>query len=163
MSSQETPNPTEEQILRARHATMEHIARVRDLLNVAVKMLLDRGDEHDLCKLESPEIEYFAAYNDRLHGSTYGSPEFNATKSLMKPALDHHYANSNHHPEHYPDGVGDMTLIDLLEMFIDWKASSERHLNGNILMSIEVNAHRFDMGSMLRRIFENTAREFDQS
>jgi len=44
----------------------------------------------------------------------------------MKPALEHHYALYRHHPEHFQNGIDDMNLIDLVEMFADWKASSER-------------------------------------
>ncbi len=52
-----------------------------------------------------------------------------------------------------------MTLIDLIEMLVDWKAASERHNDGNILKSIEKNSSRFNMGVQLCRIFENTAKE----
>jgi hypothetical protein len=75
----------------------------------------------------------------------------------MKPALDHHYANNSHHPEHYKNGIDDMSLLDLVEMICDWKAASERHNNGNIRKSIEVNGKRFEMSPQLIRIFENTA------
>lgn len=55
--------------------------------------------------------------------------------------------------------VNDMTLIDLVEMIVDWKAASERHNDGNILKSIELNGQRFEMSPQLIRIFENTAKE----
>lgn len=53
--------------------------------------------------------------------------------------------------------VNDMNLVDLLEMICDWKAASERHNNGNIRKSIEINADRFGMSPQLTKIFENTA------
>ena len=31
---------------------------------------------------------------------TYGSDEYKACLTEMKPALDHHYAANRHHPEH---------------------------------------------------------------
>ena len=52
--------------------------------------------------------------------------------------------------------INDMTLIDLVEIFCDWKASSERHNDGNIRKSIEVNTDRFGMSPQLVRILENT-------
>lgn len=52
--------------------------------------------------------------------------------------------------------VNDMNLIDLLEMFADWKAASERHNDGNIRKSIEKNADRFGLSPQLVRILENT-------
>ena len=55
-----------------------------------------------------------------------------------------------------------MTLIDLLEMFCDWKASSLRQNDGNLLKSIEVNADRFNIDNQLKQIFMNTARMIDE-
>ena len=54
-----------------------------------------------------------------------------------------------------------MTLIDLVEMFADWKAASERQKDGNLLKSIEVNASRFHIGDQLKQILMNTASVFD--
>lgn len=141
--------------------TMRHIERVRNLLNMVIRDLSHRGEEHDQTKLESPEVELFTEYTNKLKDVTYGSPEYNSFLAAMKPALDHHYANNSHHPEHWPNGIEDMSLIDLIEMFCDWKAASERHNDGNILKSIEKNTTRFGMSQQLARIFANTAKMFD--
>jgi hypothetical protein len=50
-----------------------------------------------------------------------------------------------------------MNLIDLVEMLCDWKAASERHNDGNIRKSIEINASRFTISPQLVKILENTA------
>ena len=50
-----------------------------------------------------------------------------------------------------------MDLFDVLELFIDWKAAGERHGNGNIYKSIEINKERFKMSDQLVDIFTNTA------
>ena len=55
-----------------------------------------------------------------------------------------------------------MTLIDIIEMFCDWKASTLRHNDGNLLKSIEVNAERFNMDGQLTAILMNTARMLDE-
>lgn len=91
---------------------------------------------------------------------TYGSDEYKKCLQAIKPALDHHYANNSHHPEHYKQGIDDMDLLDLVEMLADWKAASERHNDGNILKSIEINGKRFEMSPQLIRIFENTAKRY---
>jgi hypothetical protein len=57
--------------------------------------------------------------------------------------------------------VNDMNLVDLIEMFCDWKASSTRHNDGNIRKSIEINGNRFNLSPQLIKIFENTAELFD--
>jgi hypothetical protein len=44
----------------------------------------------------------------------------------MKPAIQHHYKANSHHPEFYDNGVEGMSLFDVLEMLLDWKAATER-------------------------------------
>lgn len=139
--------------------TFRHIERVRNLINLFVVNMLERAEKHDQSKLVSPELEYFAEYTDKLAGLTYGSPEYKSSLAAIKPALDHHYANNSHHPEHYKNGIDDMSLMDIVEMLLDWKASSERHNDGNIHKSIEINGVRFNMSPQLVRILENTAKE----
>jgi hypothetical protein len=79
--------------------TFRHIERVRNLLNVVMRDLMDRAEKHDQSKLESPEVELFAEFTPKLAGSTYGSPEYEGFRKAMGPALDHHYAKNSHHPE----------------------------------------------------------------
>ena len=139
------------------HDTWRHIHRVQHYLLMVVKVLIDRAHKHDQSKLAPPEVGPFSEVTDRLAGITYGSQEYiETTRTVLGPALVHHYANNRHHPEHFVNGVNDMTLVDLMEMFCDWKAASERHQDGNIRKSIDINAERFDMSPQLRRIFENT-------
>lgn len=143
--------------------TFRHIERVRNLLNLMAIDLIRRGEQHDQSKLESPEVELFTEFTPKLAASTYGSSEYEGFRQSMWPALEHHYAKNSHHPEHWPNGINDMNLLDLLEMFCDWKAAGERHNNGNILKSIEVNANRFNISPQLVRIFQNTAKVFDSN
>ena len=136
--------------------TMRHMELVRNLIDKIIIELLKRAREHDQTKLKAPEVELFTEYTDKLRHLTYGSTEYEECRAQMGPALDHHYANNRHHPEHFKDGIDDMNLIDLLEMFCDWKASSTRHNDGNIRKSIEINGNRFGMSPQLIRIFENS-------
>ena len=139
--------------------TFRHIERVRNLIGTVIADLLRRAEEHDQSKLESPEVEIFSdASTPALGPITYGSKEYEDSRKKVEKALLHHYAKNSHHPEHYKDGVNDMSLLDILEMFLDWKASSERHHDGNILKSIEKNADRFGLSPQLIRILENTAK-----
>lgn len=142
--------------------TIKHIERVRHYLKFFTDALTMRGIAHDHEKLESPEIEVFAEHTDALADSTYGSEEYEAHLKAMKKALDHHYAKCRHHPEHFEKGINDMTLIDIVEMLCDWKASTERQHDGNILKSIEKNAQRFGYDDQLKRIFINTVKLFEE-
>lgn len=142
--------------------TMKHIERVRELIRVFVSKLVTRAIEHDKLKLEKPEVDVFAEYTPKLKEYTYGSEEYQNCLSEMNGALQHHYANYRHHPEHFDKGINDMNLVDLVEMFCDWKASSERQLNGNLLKSIDVNAARFNINAQLKQILINTAKMYDE-
>jgi len=97
-----------------------------------------------------------------LKNLTYGSEEYKAALEGLGPALSHHYANNRHHPEHFENGVNDMTLLDVIEMFIDWKAACLKHNDGNLRKSIDINAKRFSIDSQLTQIFKNTVAEMDR-
>lgn len=157
--AQEAPKMT---IAECQVETQKHIESVRKYIRFILDKLDNRGVKHDSSKLESPEVEIFAENTLQLSTLTYGSDEYNASLEKMKPALDHHYASNRHHPEHFVNGINDMTLIDILEMFCDWKASTLRHNDGNLLKSIEINADRFNMDGQLKAILMNTARMLDE-
>ena len=142
--------------------TQKHIEAVRRYIRFMIDKIEMRGVKHDSSKLESPEVEVFAEYTPKLSSTPFGSEEYYANLEGMKPALDHHYAFNRHHPEHFANGINDMTLVDILEMFCDWKASTLRHNDGNLLKSIEANAERFQMDGQLRQILINTARMLDE-
>lgn len=142
--------------------TQKHIEAVRKYIRFMIDKLDMRGVKHDASKLESPEVELFAELTPQLASLTYGSDEYQASLDALKPALDHHYASNRHHPEHFNNGINDMTLIDIIEMFCDWKASTLRHNDGNLLKSIELNAERFNMDGQLKAILINTARMLDE-
>lgn len=145
----------------ARFKTMRHIETVRNFINLCIIELLHRAEQHDQSKLEEPEAKMFDEYTQKLRAVTYGSEEYKNFLKELKPILDHHYAHNRHHPEHHKNGFKDMTLIDVMEMLCDWRASSMRHNDGNILKSIEINQARFGYSEDFKTILENTAKWID--
>lgn len=144
----------------SRPETYEHIAVVQNLLHRVVKELLDRADAHDRSKLSSPELEVFDEMTPRLRELTFGSEEYKECLHEMGPALQHHYReNSGHHAEGNPRGIRGMTLIDLIEMAMDWSAAVRRHDDGDILKSVEINQDRYRFSDELRDVLINTYRE----
>jgi hypothetical protein len=188
--------------------TLVHIGRVRTLLNWCVLHLLTRGEVHDQSKLEPPEVSVFTEFTPKLKNSTYGSDEYKGFLQRMKPALDHHYAKNDHHPEFWrwncpicngqfdeaqhevspqgPNDSGDrycpkccsngmlyesqlmlkpgaslngMSLMSVMEMLADWKAASERHHDGCLMRSIEINTKRFNISEDVACLLRNTAIE----
>jgi hypothetical protein len=154
-----TTSPSAEEVLAANTATQAHINVVRKLLRVFAVELLTRGEEHDLSKFSPEEVEMYAVYTPRLRGMTYGSDEYRQCLAEMREhgGLQHHYAACRHHPEHFENGINGMNLIDVVEMFLDWLASSKRHDDGDIMKSIDINEKRFNMDPQLATIFRNTA------
>lgn len=140
--------------------TLLHIKRVNELLILCTKELLDRARVHDSSKLKSPEKEGFDEFTPKLKSTTFGSDEYYENLKGLKAALDHHYKNNSHHPQFYKRGVDGMNLFDVIEMFVDWWAASERHEDGDIMKSIDINKERFQMSEQLCNIFKNTVVSF---
>jgi hypothetical protein len=138
---------------------IKHIHKVRSLLALMIEELDQRARLHDLSKLESPEAEIFGEHTPELAKVEYDSAEYKALLEKVKPAVLHHYSKNRHHPEHWPNGINDMTLIDLVELLVDWKAATARNKNGNIKTSIEKNTARYGMSEQLAQIMQNTVRE----
>lgn len=142
----------------SRDDTLAHINRVKELLNFAANVLTHRGEVHDKSKLEEPEKSEFDRLTPILKTLTYGSDEYKESLKELQVALKHHYENNSHHPEHYEYGVEDFDLFDLIEMFFDWKAATERTKDGDIYKSILHNKVRFGISEQVCKIFENTAK-----
>ena len=143
----------------SRNDTIAHIMRVQQLLGQCWVNLNYRAACHDDSKLKDPEKAIFDEMTPLLKDSTYGSDEYKSFLARMKPALDHHYAHNPHHPEHWPDGIRGMSLLDLIEMLCDWKAAGERHADGSMQRSLEVNESRFQIDEQLACVLRNTAIE----
>jgi hypothetical protein len=139
--------------------TLEHIAKVvshgREFVDILTKQL----EKHDASKLRDPEKKTFDEISPRLKKHQYGSPEYEATLKEMQEGLAEHYKNNSHHPEHTKDGIAGMTLFDLVEMFIDWKAATERTKGGDLKESLKKQETRFDMQSQLTAILRNTVKK----
>lgn len=141
--------------------TRAHIQRVNCLISECVANLLLRGSIHDASKLVDPEKSAFDRLKAlSLSGMAYGSEEYRACLRKEKPAIEHHYAANSHHPEHYSNGVDGMSLFDVLEMLMDWKAATERMKDGgDIHASLVHNTERFKLSPQLVAILANTIRE----
>jgi hypothetical protein len=136
--------------------TRKHIQQVQELLMKVIHELTLRAQNHDSSKLEDPEKGVFEVYTPKLKNTTYGSDEYNEFLKEMKPALDNHYKKNRHHPEFHERGIDGMDLVDLIEMFCDWKAATLRHADGDMTRSIEHNQTRFGIDDQLKKILKNT-------
>ena len=152
-------------IFECRWETVQHQEKVREIIFYMISLLEKRAFTHDVSKLYEPEVSLFAEQNAKLKGLTYGSEEYKASLEALKPALDHHYREERHHPEHFKNGIADMNLIDVMEWICDCKASSLRQDNGNFLLSLEGLCAKFNIPkkSLLYSILENTVKMLDEA
>ena len=168
--------------------TETHILTVLRYIAVVCSALVGRATDHDASKLAEPEKSIFDEFTPKLKTSTYGSEEYKSFLTEMGTALKHHYENNRHHPEHFiyyecngcfkrfdkepkvcdicgysqftnRSDISQMTLVDIIEMLCDWKAATERHADGDILKSLDVNKKRFEISDQLVSIMRNTVKD----
>ena len=139
--------------------TEAHIQRVQELFREFIVRLEQRALVHDASKLQPPEKEGFDKHLGNIKGLTYGNQDYLDSLNTLKITLEHHYLHNTHHPEHYEKGIDGMSLLDIVELFLDHKASSERHSGGSMLDSLEYNRKRFGYSDQLYSIFHNTIKE----
>ena len=121
--------------------------------------LLLRGIRHDFSKYGKHEEPYFRKYQPLLKNCVYGSDQYKQYLKELSVALEHHYGNNDHHPEHFENGYARMPLLARIEMLCDWKAATKRHRDGDIMRSIEGNAGRFGYDEKEKEIIVETAKE----
>lgn len=143
----------------SRRETKKHIKQVQKNLKKVICELKKRAKDHDKTKLKEPEKELFDEFTPKLKNSTYMSDEYKNFLTDLKPALNHHYLYNRHHPEHFENGISDMSLVDFIEMICDWDAACRRHADGDIKKSIEKNSERFGYDQFLINVFLKTTSE----
>ncbi|UXN70875.1 DUF5662 family protein [Devosia neptuniae] len=143
---------------KAQIVTHKHIARVRELLGGVAIEMIKRGDRHDASKflpIEMEPLERMQAVIDAEGPAQFGTPEYKRRTGMLGEMIDHHRANNSHHPEHYPNGISGMDLFDVVEMFFDWKAASER--GEDSCMRLGAACDKYGATGPLRDILYNTA------
>lgn len=132
----------------------KHRLLLKAVLYNLANQLKERADNHDNSKLDPQEKEIFESI-DNIKREDFDSYEeyYNYTKPLVQKALDHHYANNRHHPEHFEHGIEDMNLLDILEMVVDWDSSAS--CRGTEL-DTNYSFKRFKIEPQLQKIILNT-------
>lgn len=151
---------------KAEVVTHKHIARVGELLGEFAIEMIKRGARHDRSKFLPVELEPLAkmqALIDAEGPAQFGTEEYKRRTDLLGGMIQHHRQNNSHHPEHYEfelggdcmHGINGMDLFDLVEMFFDWKAASER--GEDTCMRLGSACDKYHVDGPLRHILYNTA------
>jgi len=137
-----------------------HIAVIQKVMNVLIADLEKRKRDHDKSKLSEPEKSCYDKYIPLLKDTPFGTKEYVEVRNAMeKDGLAHHFKVNRHHPEHFENGINDMTLVDIVEMFSDWYAASTRSDTG-FEAGLKFNRKKFGMNQQLYQIFHNTYKEY---
>ena len=139
------------------HATA-HKARVAWYLLKACAALIKRAIRHDLSKYGPEEAPAYSRALPSLQDADYASDQYAAAIHLLGPALQHHYANNTHHPEHWPN-ITQMSPLDLIEMLCDWKAAADGHKASNFTHSLQLNQTRFHYDTPTADVLTSAAKE----
>lgn len=125
-----------------------------EIAKVAARLLW-RGLMHDWSKFSPAESRGFIRVIHRLRKSTYGSEEYRQNLREIGPCVDLHFSRNRHHPKFHENGIGGMSMYDIIEMLCDWKAAIRRHADGNIERSFEENRKRFGISPELERLMRS--------
>jgi hypothetical protein len=148
---------------KSKEDTLSHREQVSKLLRKISDELRDRARTHDESKLHEPELPAFAEWGPKLKEMEYGTPEYKEALGHIREVVQHHYKHNRHHPEYFENGIAGMNLVDLIEMFCDWKAASLRMKDGgDFLQSLSINKARFSIEPALYEILYNTIEVFKE-
>lgn len=148
---------TEEEYIRD---VEKHIQDVQYLLGRFIVQLEHRAQEHDQSKLQNPEKDILRRHSHELDNCQYGDKSYIYHLEKVREAIQHYYLHNRHHPEHHQNGIRDMNLLDVVEMFFDWCATAKKYGN-KVERSIDIGQERFNLSDDLTQIFLNTARQFE--
>jgi len=134
--------------------TNKHKADVSAIMSKMIEALTSRMKRHDDSKLTEPEMSGFIKIAPELNGGKKISIDSQEYKDSIKiSAVEEHYKNNDHHPEHFENGVEDMNLMQVTEMVADWISASKRY---DGVVNLEYQTERFKLDKQLMAIISNT-------
>lgn len=138
---------------------IKHRKSVKAKLDFISEEIKKRGEEHDLSKLQQPELGWLIQM-DKEPKYQYGTPEYFEKMKKWQKFFIHHYINNRHHPDHFKFGICDMTLIDLCEYIADIISYYDEMHVGDALKTVEEQKERFGFDEQLSQILKNTLLEY---
>ena len=139
----------------------QHKDGVKTYLEIISMLLNTRALTHDNSKSSDEEYKYYKMANsvNRNDFKTY-EEYMDYIKPTLDKGLKHHYENNRHHPEFFDNGIDDMTLIDIMEMIVDWCISIKQ--NGkDLYKEIQYNFDKYNVSEQLKKIIINTYKYID--
>lgn len=142
---------------------VEHKTTVVQYLLYITEDLRHRAVVHDDSKLDQFEKDMYDALSKEYKHHKSKSNISEKSKMIIKRGLEHHYCLNNHHPEHFKNGINDMTLIDIIEMLCDWMTYADR-CHKDINEIIDYYQHKYNFSNEFKTLINNTIKDiYDKS
>ena len=138
----------------------DHTFGVRSRVTRICTALMTRAITHDNSKYSENELDDHISMAEEMDGIKYGTDAYYAIKRKYETLSAEHFANNRHHPEHHPNGLNDMNLVDVIEMLCDWLTGSE-NTGTPVERSLEINEKRYNVSPQLMKLLRNTIRDFE--
>lgn len=142
---------------------LRHNRLVAAYLIQIANALEKRAIGHDASKFRLDEFNGFVQINRIAREHEYGSEEYRKSLREHKDVIGLHFSRNRHHPEHHEHGIGDMSLIDLIEMVCDWKAASVTYGQTSLEKSLEIQIKRFGLDSLDLHVIRLALEELDET
>jgi len=113
-------------------------------LSKVILELSKRALCHDNSKFRFSETKGMIPLMRQICFIQYGTLEYENYLEDSKETIQLHFLKNDHHPEHFKN-YKDMSLLALIEMLVDWKASIKKQPNGSIEKSFEIARERYKM------------------
>jgi len=155
----ENKSIVDEQAKKTVYNIIKHRNSVKNKLNFLSKEIKKRGEEHDLSKLQQPELNWLIQM-DKEPKYKYGTPEYFEKMKRWQKFFTHHYTNNRHHPDHFKLGILEMTLVDLCEYIADIISYYDEMHVDDALKTIKDQKERFGFDEQLSQILKNTLLEY---
>ena len=141
--------------------TMHKMAVDQDM-NFLIRELRTRSKKHDVSKRSGVEYAMFSDSSDYADGNVIWGVDMKGhpTPSTLESALIIHSQNNDYRPEHFENGVCDMTFPQLIEMLCDITATArERGITDISVFIRHELATKYGLDKQLCNVLVNTANE----
>lgn len=122
---------------------LRHQGFVRKYLRKLASALENRATIHDLSKFSQDEFGGFVDIQRIARTTKYNSEQYR--ESIDTDPVKLHFSRNPHHPEHYSNGIDDMSLLDIIEMVIDWQSAAETYGQSSFEESLPEQVKRFKL------------------
>lgn len=134
---------------------LNHIKKVQNKICKLIVALSIRLQEHDKSKLEEPEFSLWKKIDEEPR-YPYGSKKYKEKIERYHELFEMHYNKNPHHPEHFQNGISDMTIIDLAEMLCDWISYKDNIRVTEAIDMVEKQSKRFGYSDEIKDMLINT-------